>query len=190
MTTRTKDVADTCARCGAFKARVGVLCGGCWRNEFRLGRRKRTLIVGLNPGSGQPINGPALVGSRSGKFLAALCGVDDDRKLTARFELVNLFTRRPGSALSGRERAAMIKLQLVFGRCTRVLLLGEQVIQAWDGEVDKFQEVPRVLRVRGESWDYRLSAIPHPSGLCRAWNDMTACEHGKSLCTRIWEASA
>lgn len=144
------------------------------------------LIVGMNPGTGTAHDGPAFVGSRSGRFLADLCGAGDDSHLPERFTLVNLFTDEVGTTTSARKRAAALSDAARSHSYDVVVLCGGIVATAFDHREGVF--VPVTYDVDG--WVHERVRVPHPSGLCRTWNDQAARDAGRELFTRLWKDAA
>lgn len=190
MTTMTKDVTR-CRRCSVGRAKVSGLCTACWSHDVRVGREVHTLIVGLVPGTGTASSGPAFVGSKSGRFLAELCGLERDRSpdLLRGFDMVNLYAdedARRGE--DGHELALQMVRERIFGTYSRVVLCGREVAAAFRHGEDWFTVVDRTI-VFGKRWDYQRVAIPHPSGLCRTWNDQAVRDQGRELMTKWWKES-
>lgn len=167
------------------------LCAGCWSHDVRVGSQVHTLIVGLVPGTGTATGAPAFVGSKSGRFLAELCGLERDKShdLLRGFDLVNLYVdeaARQGD--DGRELALAMTRERIFGTYSRVVLCGREVASAFKHKEDWFTVVDRTI-VYGKRWDYQRVAIPHPSGLCRTWNDQEVRDKGRELMTKWWKES-
>lgn len=127
----------------------------------------KPLIVGQAPSRlsdpREPLSG------RSGRRLAALCGMDLDGFLAA-FERVNLIGSHPGKAagkgdafpMARARRAAVVVSARFHGR--EVVLLGGNVAAAFS-----------VARMTLLHWHrapgFEFALCPHPSGVCLWWND-------------------
>lgn len=168
------------------------MCGGCFSLDARLAARDvRTLLVGMNPADALPVGGrPAFVGSKSGDFIAKLCGVDA-AALPTRFTLVNLFPADYVRA-EAAARAADLKRDVVDGTFGRVILFGVEVRNAWRARDVGWFETTRCRQVLmgrdgpASTWEYDLTVMPHPSGRCRAWNDEAARQRGRQVMEQAW----
>jgi len=137
----------------------------------------RVLLVGeMNPYGADPryalYDEPA--SSAGGRMRRLVCGLHSRTYL--RLGRANLCTGK-WSAPAARDRSgAMLSdnLDVVF------VLLGRKVADAfgfWNpGRVfDPFTQVPKPVGGHG------YVALPHPSGLCRVWNEPGAFERARSL---------
>jgi hypothetical protein len=189
----TKDAGlkrRSCFRCHAARAKVRGLCGACWSAETRRGVNDHsTLIVGMAPGDGTQHAGPAFVGSRSGTYLANLCGLDDRAELLPlRFTLVNLFVDewQHGSG-EAKLQADELKRHVIHRRFSTVIMCGRAVATAFGCKLGWFQWEDQDQIADGSTWSYRRAPIPHPSGLCRVWNSQAMRDEGQEFMTTLWK---
>lgn len=136
---------------------------------------KRPLIVGEAPSmrTSRPFAG------RSGERLADLAGVPLEQ-LRSRFRLVNLLAYWPGPSASGKGSAFPLAEARSRAGETPLppgsLLCGRRVAQAFGlGRAPFLEWVEgdaRGGRTNGAGRPTaRVAVIPHPSGVCRWWND-------------------
>lgn len=148
----------------------------------------RPLVVGLAPGR-LPSGGRhvvPLVGSSSGRRLAALCGLDSQDELADHFELVNLYRTvlergRVQDWDDARRRALNFNVR---GR--QVVLLGGQVWRAF-GMRPTWH--PFIWHVMPPGFPASIALSPHPSGRTRYWNDPTNVELGELFWRELVERS-
>lgn len=129
----------------------------------------RPLVVGQAP-SADTDGRPPFCG-RSGARLAELLGVEH-RQLGQLVDLVNLLERWPGKSPTGRgdafpydQAAAAAAMLLAVTPHDRVIVCGRGVWRALGlhGDVEPLG--------RGYAAGRLFLNLPHPSGLCRWWND-------------------
>lgn len=127
----------------------------------------RTLIVGQAPSACSdpmiPLAGP------SGRRLADMCALSFEGFLSA-YERANLVPVFPGKLSKGdafpAPAARMFAVALLRGRRTprRLVLLGGNVSRA-------FGLAPAPLFAWRPLGRHQAAVCPHPSGVCRWWND-------------------
>lgn len=141
----------------------------------------------MAPGNGTAHDGPAFVGSKSGRFLAELCGTVDVT-LPTRFTLVNMFVDEwQHGGREAKRVAGDIVRDVIFEKHNLVVLCGRAVGNAFKFEGGWFEYEQRRVLVNGRWWSYDRLLIPHPSGLCRLWNDEDNREKGRTIMSKIWE---
>lgn len=121
----------------------------------------KVLLVGENnPYSSNPRDAlfPLPERSAGGRLCSVILGMYRDVYLES-FARVNLLSQPRWSAFAAR--AAATNLHEGLSPETRVILLGKKVWDAW---------------FEGQFWEPfrpfgRFLALPHPSGLCRAWQE-------------------
>jgi uracil-DNA glycosylase len=125
----------------------------------------RPLIVGEAPAR-TTVGAPAFTGP-AGRRIAALAGVDDLRDA---FDAVNLLDRWPGRQGKGaafppaQGRDAARALLERVGRRRPLVLAGRRVAAAFGLRALPYLE-------RGDLAGRPVWVLPHPSGVCRWWND-------------------
>jgi hypothetical protein len=114
--------------------------------------------------------GPAFVGTDSGRRLAKLAGLASDVELVRLFDCVNVFDHPISAIPAGKQ---MLQAQLAAQ---------EKVISAAPRYVLALGNLPRKALSLSDWWHWAkdpewlpgvagASAIPHPSGRTRYWND-------------------
>lgn len=106
----------------------------------------------------------------SGDNLRRHLGLTDSQY--AKIKKVNLCAGR-WSMKEAREKAQSI----VVGPWDLVIMLGVKVKKAFNWEIPPFSVVGQ------EPWQKNFVALPHPSGLNRAWNEPNADQRARQLLT-------
>lgn len=126
----------------------------------------KPLVIGQAPSSSSNPDWP--LSGRSGRRLAALCGVEEADFLEA-FDRVNLIPTFPGKAGKGDafciEEARRSALIVRHMQPRQVILLGDNVRRAFD--VVDGAPLFRWFRLG----PHRAAIAPHPSGVSRWWNE-------------------
>ncbi len=140
--------------------------------------RLRPLLVGATPNPRS--NSPTALAGRCTGFLAMISGLSYD-VITEDFERVNLvpevvFGNWP--ARMARENAT--KMSATRCQYRDVLLLGKDVGNAFGLKCSFFEEVDVGC---GDAFHSYL--IPHPSGLCRTWNNPVSRAIGGKLIREV-----
>ena len=152
-------------------------------------RLGRTLIVAQAPSSksdpAEPLSG------QSGRRLADLAGLTFEAFLE-RFERVNLLPVYPGRQGKGdafpmaeaREHAHQILVSHFRGG-RRVVLLGRNVAAAFMGSMlaDDFPQLTWVGSAINHG--FVVARCPHPSGVCRWWNEPKNVEAARAFWRKI-----
>lgn len=115
----------------------------------------------MYPSPGPSPDSPA--GCAGWRLCHLILGMEERAYLRA-FERRNLLTQPRWSVPAARAAAQRIRDALAPGE--RVILLGRRVADAWYGPGQPWD--PFTTEARG------VLALPHPSGLSRAWNDPLA----------------
>jgi len=134
----------------------------------------KPLVIGQAPSSTSDPAWP--LSGRSGRRLAALCGVDHGVFLDA-FDRVNLIPVFPGKAGKGdafpieeaRRSAAIVKAMSP----RTVIILGDNVRRAFD----VLDDAPMFRWFR--LGPHCAAVAPHPSGVSRWWNDPMNAERAR-----------
>lgn len=152
---------------------------------------RKPLIIGQAPG---PNTDPAVpLGGRSGQRLAELCGLDLDVFLRA-FERVNLLESYPGKAGNGkgdafpigsaREKAIDILLRYeLHERMT--IMLGDNVCRTFG-----LAFAMPCYFYRSKVMDAAVAFCPHPSGICRWWNEPANVKKARRFWRKIGQEAA
>lgn len=137
----------------------------------------KTLLVGeSNPYGSDPAFAlyPAPDGCAGHRLATKVLGLSRAQYLE-RYDRANLVADGRWSVPAARVAAAAIRAS---GR-ERLVLLGRRVAKAFGVDAPPFT----VVRLfRGGS---RAAVIPHPSGLCRAWNEPGAFERARAVVAEL-----
>lgn len=131
----------------------------------------KVLLVGeANPYGADPAFAlyPAPVGCSGYRLAVNILGLSRAEYL-ARFDRVNVLDGPRWSAPRARQAARII---LATREPKRVVLLGQKVADAFEVRAPRFS----VVRQAG----VRYAIIPHPSGLCRVWNEAHAVPRARA----------
>jgi len=132
----------------------------------------RALFLGPAPGP-RWHEKPQVLSGRSGKRLAELLGMELD-EFREEFHLVNLLSHFPGKARFGKADDFPLSLArekakgFDFSKYDVVIMLGRNV--------QKALEISLPWLGKRERDGTIFFALPHPSGLCRWWNDPSNVE--------------
>jgi len=161
-----------------------VLPNHRWRDPLlELAAHLAVLVGEANPYGGRP--GMALfpkpAGSSGDRLCRLVLGVDV-RTYVRVFRRVNL-CRRTWRLAEAREQAAKVGLEALRAGRMPMVLLGARVAQAFRVPYAPFAE--GVWFAQGEAISVPYVSLPHPSGLCRAWNEPGAYERARAAVARL-----
>lgn len=147
------------------------------RKPLIVGRMKPILVGEQNPYGGDDYYAlyPAPDGCAGHRLCCLILGMHSAEYLDA-FERVNL-VRGKWSAPTARDAARqLVAERMVQGRPSpRFILLGSKVAAAFGAHLPGCEFHPYRTYLGGDgAWAPHYAILPHPSGLCRMWNEPQA----------------
>lgn len=142
----------------------------------------KPLIVGENnPYSSNPVYAlwPDPPHSAGGRLCNVILGMDIDAYCDT-FDRVNLLSQAKWSVKEARTRA----FELLDDTRHDFILLGAKVSRAFGMLFSPFQTA--CMRDYDTDTYYRFLVLPHPSGLCRVWNDPNSIQRTREAVAKFY----